>query len=175
MESQTARRRIVAVIAPIAVLIIVAVAITPLAPHFERAVRRASPHAPNWALWDRLDVPVQIHAVSAVTALFVGLTILALPKGRGLHKPLGWVWVLAMGSTAISSLFVTGLNGGFYSPVHLLTGWTLVALPLGVMAIRKRNVIAHKRAMIGLFLGGLVLAGALTFLPGRFMFQLFFG
>ncbi len=100
--------------------------------------------------------------------------ILSLPKGRGLHKPLGWLWVTAMGVTAVSSLFMTGLNGNFYSLIHLLTGWTLIALPMGVFAIRNRNVLAHRRAMTGMFLGGLIVAGAFAFLPGRFMFELFF-
>jgi uncharacterized membrane protein len=29
--------------------------------------------------------------------------------------------------------------------------------------------------MLGIFLGGLLVAGAFTFLPGRFMFNLFLG
>lgn len=33
----------------------------------------------------------------------------------------------------------------------------------------------HRRMMTGLFIGGLVIAGALTFLPGRLMWQVFFG
>jgi uncharacterized membrane protein len=35
-------------------------------------------------------------------------------------------------------------------------------------------VQAHRRAMTGMFVGGLIVAGALTFLPGRLMWAIFF-
>ena len=79
------------------------------------------------------------------------------------------------GVTAASSLFITGLNGDSYSLIHLLTGWTLIALPMALVAIRQKKVIMHKRMMTGLFVGGLVVAGAFTFIPGRMMWAVFFG
>lgn len=160
---------------PAVVIAIVFVAIWPLMPDIRRSLVGVRVHAPDWALWCELAVQVQAHIVAAMLGVGVGVVILLLPKGRGWHKPLGWIWVAAMAVTAVSSLFITGLNGGSYSIIHVLTGWTLIALPMGVAAIRNRNVLAHKRAMLGMYLGGLAVAGALTFLPGRFMFQLFFG
>jgi uncharacterized membrane protein len=80
-----------------------------------------------------------------------------------------------MATTAVSSLFITGLNGSFYSFIHLLSGWTMIGLPMAIFAIRNRKVDAHRRAMTGMFVGGLLIAGALTFLPGRFMFEFVFG
>lgn len=56
-----------------------------------------------------------------------------------------------MATTAVSSLFMTGLNGNSYSFIHLLTGWTLIVLPIGAFAIRNRNVIARRRAMTGMY------------------------
>jgi|CXWL01.1.fsa_nt_gi uncharacterized membrane protein len=159
---------------PAVAILIILVGMAPVLPYLGRAFAEAAPHAPNWALWRELNPQTQIHIFAALTALVLGFVILGLPKGRGLHKPIGWAWVAAMAVTAISSLFMTGLNGNSYSLIHLLTGWTLIALPMGVFAIRNRNVIAHRRAMTGMFLGGLLVAGAFTFLPGRFMFELFF-
>jgi len=130
---------------------------------------------PDWALWSQLSPVIKLHLCAALAALAIGTVILMRPKGRGLHKALGWSWVAAMGTTALSSLFITGLNGGFYSLVHILSGWTIVALPMAVFAIRNRKVEAHRRAMTGMFVGGLLVAGALTFLPGRFMFEFLFG
>jgi uncharacterized membrane protein len=46
---------------------------------------------------------------------------------------------------------------------------------MAIFAIRNRKVETHRRAMTGMFLGGLLIAGALTFIPGRFMFEFFFG
>lgn len=133
------------------------------------------PRAPDWPLFMALPLQVQVHIVAAVGALAIGTIILMLPKGRGPHKVLGWSWVAAMAVTAASSLFITGLNGDFYSAIHLLTGWTLIALPMAVAAIRRRNVLAHRRIMTGVYAGGLLLAGLFSFIPGRFMFDFFLG
>ena len=75
----------------------------------------------------------------------------------------------------IRSLFITGINGSFYSFVHLLSGWTIIALPMAIYAIRNRNVERHRRGMTGMFVGGLIIAGLLTFLPGRLMWNVFLG
>jgi uncharacterized membrane protein len=133
------------------------------------------PHTPDLAPLAAAGLAVQAHVASAVTAFLLGLAMFARVKGDGLHRAIGWAWVAAMFVTAASSLFITGINGDAYSLIHLISGWTLVALPMAVYAARKRRIAVHRRAMTGLFLGGLVIAGALTFLPGRVMFRVFFG
>jgi uncharacterized membrane protein len=133
------------------------------------------PHGPDMTLFASIPPQVKFHIVSAVAAFVIGVVILLRPKGSRFHKTLGWAWVIAMGATAISSFFITGLNGNSLSFIHLISGWTVVALPLGIYAIRNKQVLMHRRAMTSLFVGGLVIAGALTFIPGRLMYQLFFG
>jgi uncharacterized membrane protein len=160
------------------VILAAAIIVAVVAPDWLAMSNRAAEAAyrgPDWALWDQLAPAIKIHLVAAIAALAIGATILMRPKGRGLHKALGWSWVAAMGATAVSSLFITSLNGGVYSLVHLLSGWTIVALPMAILAIRNRKVEAHRRAMTGMFVGGLLVAGALAFLPGRFMFEFLFG
>jgi uncharacterized membrane protein len=130
--------------------------------------------APAFALIAAASPVLQLHLFSALTALAVGAVIMLRPKGVGLHKALGWAWVLAMASTAGSSFLLNGLNGDRLSFVHLLSGWTIVSLPIGLLAIRQRNVARHRQFMTGLFTGGLLIAGALTFLPGRLMWRVFF-
>lgn len=154
-----------------------AAALAASAPAILRSVDGVSfqPHAPDWALFLVLPLQIQIHVVAAIAALAIGTIILLLPKGKGPHKALGWSWVAAMATTAASSLFITGLNGDFYSAIHLLTGWTLIALPMAVVAIRKRNVMTHRRIMTRLYIGGLIVAGLFSFIPGRFMFEFLFG
>lgn len=149
-----------------------------LLPFWRQILQQAagfSPHLPDLHLWNSISAVLQFHIVAALSALAIGTVLMLGAKGRGLHKALGWSWVAAMTATAISSLFITGLNGDFYSLIHVLSGWTLVALPMGIYAIRRRDVAKHRRTMGGMFYGGLVVAGAFTFIPGRFMFQLFFG
>jgi uncharacterized membrane protein len=152
-----------------------AAALIPFGPGIAGAFGGIQPHAPDWALWVRLPIMVQIHIIAALTALGIGTVILFRRKGTGFHRTLGWTWVIAMGVTAVSSLFITGLNGNFYSFIHLLSGWTIIGLPMAIYAIRNRKVETHRRAMTGMFVGGLLIAGALTFLPGRFMFEFFLG
>ena len=141
------------------------------------AVSQASFHvrAPDLDLIARQSPVLLTHIFSALTALVIGIVILSRPKGRGLHKLLGWGWVIAMAAAAVSSLFITGLNGNRFSLIHLLSGWTIIVLPMAIFAIRNRKVDMHRRMMTGLFTGGLVIAGLFTFLPGRLMWDVFFG
>jgi uncharacterized membrane protein len=53
--------------------------------------------------------------------------------------------------------------------IHLFTVVTLVSLPLGIYRIRRGNVRGHAAAMKGLFIGGLVIAGIFTLIPGRIL------
>ncbi|MGE0596907.1 MAG: DUF2306 domain-containing protein [Hyphomonadaceae bacterium] len=157
-----------------ATFLILAVGIAPFAPYIAAAAGEARLHAPNWALLAAQPPALKIHIAAALMALGVGLFLMLRPKGRGLHKPVGWVWVAAMAVTAVSSLFITTFSDS-YSIIHLFAGWTIIALPMAIAAIRRRNVRAHGRGMTGLFIGGLLIAGALTFLPGRLMWTLFLG
>jgi uncharacterized membrane protein len=156
-------------------LVVLAAALLPFSPQITRAAEGMSLHAPRWELWGQISPVLQLHIAAALTALAIGTVLMLRPKGRGLHKALGWTWVAAMSATAISSFFITGLNGDLFSLIHLLSGWTVIALPMAVYAIRNRNVERHRRGMSGLFFGGLVIAGLFTFIPGRFMFEMFFG
>lgn len=160
---------------PVIAFGLIGLALAPFFPQIAARFDAASLHAPNWALWAHVPLVVHVHVYAALAALLIGTVILLRPKGRGLHKTLGWSWVIAMGAAAISSLFLTGINGNLYSLVHLLSGWTIIVLPVAIYAIRNRKVEIHRRAMTGLFVGGLIVAGAFTFVPGRLMFETFFG
>ena len=156
-------------------LVILPAAILPFLPQIAARASEVSFNGPDWALWARLSWVIKLHIFAALAALLIGTTILTRPKGTGFHRTLGWGWVLAMATTAVSSLWITELNGNVWSFVHLLSGWTIIALPMAIFAIRNRKVEAHRRAMTGIFVGGLLIAGSLSFIPGRFMFEFFFG
>ncbi|WOR15787.1 hypothetical protein RYZ27_03810 [Hyphomonas sp. FCG-A18] len=117
---------------------------------------------------------IQVHVIAALSAFGIGTVLMFGPKGRGIHKPLGWAWVGAMAVTAISSFFITGLMGKWYSPIHAISAWTVLALPFGIAAIRRRKVKEHRKAMTGMFFGGIIIAGMFSFLPGRIMWTMFF-
>jgi len=151
-----------------------ATAVVLLGPALLRAAG-ATPHAPDVALFAAQPWVIQLHVLAAVGAVCLGGIILSLRKGDGRHRTLGWAWVVLMAGAAGSSLFIVGLNGDFWSLIHILSGWTLVALPIGVWAARTRNVKRHRHTMTGLFWGASIIAGLFTFLPGRLMWKLFLG
>ncbi|MGD9968589.1 MAG: DUF2306 domain-containing protein [Hyphomonadaceae bacterium] len=152
-----------------------AVTLVPFGPRMARAFADFELRAPDFTLWAGVSPVVKLHVYAALTALAIGAVILFRPKGRGLHKILGWSWVIAMATTAVSSLFIMEVNNGFFSFIHLLSGWTIIALPMAIFAIRNRKVDVHRRTMTGMFVGGLLVAGLLSFIPGRIMFEMFFG
>jgi uncharacterized membrane protein len=48
-------------------------------------------------------------------------------------------------------------------------------LPVGVLQARRHRVKQHRSTMIWIFLGGLVIAGIFTLVPGRIMHGVVFG
>jgi uncharacterized membrane protein len=132
-------------------------------------------HAPHLELLAAAPIQIKIHVAAVSTALAVGIALMLGLKGDTAHRTLGWVWVVAMATAAISSLFIHRSNPGGFSFLHLFAGWTLIALPMGVFAARKHNVRLHSRTMTGMFVGGLLIAGAFAFMPGRLMWQVMFG
>src|SRR5262249_37525851 len=119
---------------------------------------------------------IQIHAFAAIAAFAVGVVQLTAPKGTIPHRLVGWSWATLMLTVAISSLFIHEIRlWGPWSPIHLLSILVLVTLPLAGLPARRREVSRHRMAMLGLFTGALVIAGAFTFLPGRIMHSVAFG
>ncbi|MDG1826012.1 MAG: DUF2306 domain-containing protein [Henriciella sp.] len=120
------------------------------------------------------SIATQIHVAAALLSFSIGAFLLIAPKGFRLHKTFGWVWVTSMSVTAISSFFLTGLMGSSYSPIHALSAWTMIGLPFGIAAIRRKQVQKHRKTMTGMFFGAMVIAGMFSFLPGRLMWHIFF-
>ncbi len=124
----------------------------------------------------RADPVIQLHAFAAMAAFVIGAVQLAAPKGTGRHRAMGWLWVLLLATIAVSSFWIHRLRMiGPFSPIHLLSIFTLVTLPVAVLAARRHRIDQHRRAMIAIFVGALVLAGLFTLVPGRIMSAVVFG
>ena len=138
------------------------------------AARRASsPHLPDLALIGRASPVVQFHLYAALAAVGLGAVMMTSRKGARFHRVAGWIWVGLILLVAGSSLFITGLNGDKWSLIHLLAGWTLITAPLALLAARRHKVAQHRKAMMGIFYGGVLVAGALAFIPGRLLWNVF--
>jgi len=119
---------------------------------------------------------IPLHAFSAMAAFALGVVQFAAPKGTLPHRALGWIWVLLMASVALSSFWIHQIRLlGPWSPIHLLSIFTLTMLPLAVWRAHTHRVADHRRIMILLFTGALVVAGLFTLLPGRIMHTVVFG
>jgi uncharacterized membrane protein len=119
---------------------------------------------------------IQIHAFAAMAAFVLGAVQLARVKGTPQHRAIGAVWAGLMLLVALSSFWVHELRlWGPWSPIHLLSLFTLVMLPLGLYYAHTHRVSGHRKTMIGLYVGALVIAGIFTFVPGRIMHKVIFG
>lgn len=166
-------QRLRAIVLPVAVIGLV-VAMVPYAGAIGRLAARGQLHAPDWALLAAQPLVIKLHIAGALGALMIGAMLMTLRKGVTFHRTAGWLWVAAMSLVAGSSIFITGINGDHWSLIHLFTGWTLIALPIAVIAARRHVVKTHRGFMMGLFYGGLVINGFIAFIPGRTMWNLFF-
>lgn len=119
---------------------------------------------------------IPLHAFAAMAAFVLGLVQLAAPKGTLPHRTIGWIWVALMAAVAASSFWIHQIRlVGPFSPIHLLSIFTLVVLPLAVWRAHVHRVADHRRMMILLFAGALVVAGLFTVVPGRIMHRVIFG
>ena len=119
-----------------------------------------------------LDPLLAIHIGSALSALALGGVILWGRKGSGTHRWMGKLWVVLMGSAALTSAFLRGgelPNIAGFSPIHALTLLVLWQLPRGVRFARQGDIVAHRKTMRGMYIGGCVVAGLFTLMPGRFL------
>jgi uncharacterized membrane protein len=119
---------------------------------------------------------IPLHAFAAMAAFVLGLVQFAAPKGTLPHRTIGWIWVLLMVAVAASSFWIYQIRlVGPWSPIHLLSIFTLIVLPIAVWRAHTHRVADHRRIMISIFAGALVIAGLFTLLPGRIMHQVVFG
>lgn len=132
-------------------------------------------HGPDWELLAKQSIAIKAHLFASLFAIALTLFQYNNKKGALPHKTFGWIWIISMTIVAISSLFVRELNNGNFSFIHLFTILTLVSVPRIVHYARTHQINKHKAAVNGLVFGGLLIAGAFTFMPGRLMWNLFMG
>lgn len=178
--SQTPARRPMAFGARLALMagviaLILAVSLRDAWAPIARIALTARPHLPDLALFAAQSPAIRIHLATALVALLLGATLMVRRKGRAFHRVAGWAWVTLVAVTAGSTLFITSLNHGKWSLLHLITGWVLLVLPLAVIWAKRHNVARHRRAMMGLFYGGFAINLVIAFLPGRLLWTLLFG
>jgi uncharacterized membrane protein len=86
--------------------------------------------------------------------------------------------MILMMFTAIVTLFMPAHVGpkflGHFGYIHLFSFLTIYSIPTAYLAIKKGNVKKHKSKLIGLYIGAIILAGAFTLMPGRYLHTVLF-
>jgi uncharacterized membrane protein len=119
---------------------------------------------------------IQLHAFAAMAAFALGLFQFVMPKGTNRHRISGWIWVGLMTIVSATAFGIHELRlWGPWSPIHLLAIFTLVMLPVAVLHARRHAIEHHRWTTVGIFVGGLVIAGLFTFVPGRIMYRVVAG
>lgn len=137
----------------------------------------------NWTPLLEAPLVIQVHTFGAIAAFFLGVIQFVAPKGTLPHRTIGVVWMLIMAIVAVSTLWITHpVEPGDpfwarYSPIHLFTLLTFFGLASATMFLLRGGptLKRHAAPLTGVFVGGLVVAGVLAFLPGRIMHQVAFG
>ncbi len=124
---------------------------------------------------------IVIHAGFALVSIPLGAYLLLRAKGTPAHRLLGKIYLGFMLVIAVSAIFIQELTPGRFSMVHLFIPWTLFWVPFAMWSIhmyKKTGDIrwrySHRNSMIGLYFGGLLVAGTFTLLPGRVIHNLLF-
>ena len=118
------------------------------------------------------------HLATVVPCFFIGTLLLIIKKGTKIHVNLGRVYMVLMMFTAIVTLFMKAKVGPLlldhFGYLHSFSILTIYTVPTAYWDIKKGDVKSHKRKMIILYFGAIILAGGFTFIPGRYLYELFF-
>ncbi|MXO91113.1 DUF2306 domain-containing protein [Pontixanthobacter aquaemixtae] len=133
-----------------------------------RGIMGAAPDHYGWRNWS-----VMIHVATVIPAVPLGGYLLLTRKGTKLHKMLGKVWLGLMVVTAIAIVFIRG--GTDFSWIHIFVPMTLLGSYKAISTARARDIQAHKKHIVGMYMGALMIPGIFSFMPGRFMWALLFG
>jgi uncharacterized membrane protein len=118
------------------------------------------------------------HLYTVVPCFVIGTVLLLIKKGSSIHKTLGRIYMPLMLITALITLFMPAQVGPqlifHFGWIHSFSFLTIYTVPTAYIAIKKGNVKAHKRKMILLYFGAIIIAGGFTLAPGRYLHNLFF-
>ncbi len=114
-----------------------------------------------------------LHLGTLAPAFVIGTYLLLNRKGTPAHRLLGKIYMVLMLFTAIVTLFMEAVIGplflNHFGYIHLLSLFVINTVPTAYTTIRSGNIGVHRRKMIGLYVGALLVAGSFTLTPGRLM------
>jgi uncharacterized membrane protein len=119
-----------------------------------------------------------LHLATVVPCFIIGTVLLLIKKGTKIHVNFGRIYMVLMLITAITTLFMKAQVGptifNHFGWIHSFSFLTMYTVPTAYVAVKKGNIKVHKRKMILLYFGAIIIAGGFTFMPGRYLHDLFF-
>lgn len=120
-----------------------------------------------------------LHLATIVPAFGIGALQLLKRKGTPSHKLLGRIYMFLMLATALITLSMPAHVGprflSHFGFIHIFSLLAIINVPVAYIAARRGNIRAHRAAMIWLYIGGILIAGAFAFSPGRMLHTWLFG
>jgi uncharacterized membrane protein len=114
------------------------------------------------------------HLGTIIPAFLIGSYLLINRKGTSWHKLLGKIYMGLMLVTAMITLFMSAKVGptllGHFGFIHIFSLSVFYTVPAAFVAVRNGNIKAHRGNMLGLYIGGLLIAGSFAFMPGRLLY-----
>jgi uncharacterized membrane protein len=130
----------------------------------------------NLAPLAEASLAIKLHLATVLPAFVIGTwQIFFSTKGSRYHRLLGAIYLALMTVTAITTFFIRSTNPGHLSLIHLFIPLTLFGVFGALWNIRRGNIKGHRNAMLGLYFGGILIAGGLTMIPRRLLHHVFFG
>jgi len=118
------------------------------------------------------------HLLTVVPCFIIGTLLLIIKKGTKIHTNFGRIYMVLMLITACITLFMPAKLGttflNHFGWIHIFSILTLYTVPTAYIAIKKGDIKTHKRKMILLYFGALIIAGGFTLTPGRYLYELLF-
>jgi len=114
-------------------------------------------------------VVIQVHVVAVLSAAALGIWMFVQPKGTRVHRVTGRVWMATIVLAALSSFLITTKSPvvGPFGIIHGLSVIVLVLVVLAILSARAGRIRAHRRIVIGLYIGAILGAGSGALMPGR--------
>ncbi|MFT6867602.1 MAG: putative membrane protein [Cyclobacteriaceae bacterium] len=124
------------------------------------------------------DHLMYFHLATVIPCFVIGTVLLMIKKGTGIHKNFGRIYMVLMLVTALITLFMPAHVGSkilnHFGWIHAFSVLTIYTVPTAYFAVKRGDIKAHKRKMVLLYFGAIILAGGFTFAPGRYLNELFF-
>lgn len=113
---------------------------------------------------------IQVHVVSVLSAAALGVWMFVRPKGTAAHRATGRVWMAIMVAAALSSFLIPATVLPVVGPFGAIHGLSVIVLAMvaaAIWAARAGRIRAHRRFVVGLYVGAILGAGAGALVPGR--------